>query len=43
MSAHDQINLIFRTRRFQLTANSYRQARADAFSISAEYTIEMVA
>jgi putative transposase len=43
MSAHDQINLIFRTRRFQLTANSYRHARADAFSLWAEYTIEMVA
>jgi putative transposase len=43
LSAHDQINLTFRPRRFQLTANSYRQARADAFSISAECTIEMVA
>ncbi|WP_392337025.1 IS6 family transposase [Loktanella salsilacus] len=43
LSAHDQINLIFRPRRFQLTANSYRHARADAFSLWAEYTIEMVA
>ena len=43
LSAHDQINLIFRPRRFQLTANSYRQARADAFRLWAEYTIEMVA
>jgi hypothetical protein len=43
LSAHDQINLIFRPRRFQLTANSYRHARTDAFSLWAEYTIEMVA
>jgi putative transposase len=43
LSAHDQINLIFRPRRFQLTVNSYRHARADAFSLWAEYTIEMVA
>jgi putative transposase len=43
LSAHDQINLIFRPRRYQLTANSYRHARADAFSLLAEYTIKMVA
>jgi hypothetical protein len=43
LSAQDQINLTFRPRRFQLTANSYRHARADAFSLWAEYTIEMVA
>jgi putative transposase len=43
LSAHDQVNLIFRPRRFQLTVNSYRHARADAFSLWAEYTIEMVA
>jgi putative transposase len=43
LSAHDQINLIFRPRRFQLTANSYCHARADAFSLWAEYTMEMVA
>lgn len=41
-SAHDQITLIFRPRRFLLTADSYRQARADAFSLWAEYTTEMV-
>ena len=39
--AHDQINLIFRPRRYQLTANSYRHARVDAFSLWAEYTAEM--
>jgi putative transposase len=43
LSAHDQINLIFRPRRFQLTANSYRHARADAFGLWAEYTFEIVA
>jgi putative transposase len=43
LSAHDQVNLIFRTRNFQITANSYRHARADAFSLWAGYTIEMVA
>jgi putative transposase len=43
LSAHVQINQIFRPRRFQLTANSYRQARAAPFSLWAEYTTEMVA
>lgn len=41
LSAHDQINLIFRPRRFQLTATSYRHARADAFSLWADYATEM--
>ncbi|WP_300075056.1 IS6 family transposase [uncultured Ruegeria sp.] len=41
LSAHDQINLIFRPRRYQLTANSYRHARSDAFSLWDEYTAEM--
>jgi putative transposase len=36
LSAHDQINLIFRPRRFQLTANSYHHARADVFGLWAE-------
>ena len=43
LSAHDQINLIFRPRRFQLTATSYRHARSDAFSLWADYTAEMAA
>lgn len=43
LSAHDQINLIFRPRRYQLTASSYRHARNDAFSLWAEYTAEMTA
>lgn len=43
LSAHDQINLIFRPRRFQLTATSYRHARNDAFSLWDDYTAEMTA
>ncbi|MEB8386760.1 DDE-type integrase/transposase/recombinase, partial [Rhodobacteraceae bacterium KMM 6894] len=33
LSAHDQISLIFRPRRYQLTATSYRHARTDAFNL----------
>ena len=33
LSAHDQINLILRPRRYQPTANSYRHARSDAFNL----------
>ena len=43
LSAHDQINLIFRPRRYQLTATSYRHARNNAFSLWADYTAEMTA
>ena len=43
LSAHDQINLIFRPRRYQLTATSYRHTRNDAFSLWADYTVEMAA
>jgi len=43
LSAHDQINLIIRPRRHQLTARSYRHARSDTFSLWAEYTTEMTA
>lgn len=43
LSAHDQINLIFRPHRYQLTATSYRHARTDAFSFWADYTAEMAA
>ncbi len=43
LSAHDQINLIFRPRRYQLTATSYRHARTDAFSLWADYTAKMAA
>ena len=43
LAAHDQINLLFRPRRYQLNATSYRHARSDAFSLWADYTAEMVA
>jgi len=43
LSAHDQINLIFRPRRYQLNATSYRHARNDAFTLWVEYTAEMAA
>ena len=43
LSAHDQISLIFRPRRYQLTATSYRHARTDAFSLWSNYTAEMTA
>ncbi|MEP5761091.1 MAG: IS6 family transposase, partial [Litoreibacter sp.] len=43
LSAHDQINLIFRPRRYQLTAASYRHACTDAFNLWADYTAEMAA
>jgi len=29
-SAHDQINVVFRPRRYRLSATSWRHARADA-------------
>jgi putative transposase len=43
LSAHDQINTIFRPRRYNLSTISYRHARADAFSLWADYTEEMAA
>ena len=43
LSAHDQINTIFRPRRYHLSTISYRHARADAFSLRADYTEEMAA
>jgi len=43
LSAHDQINPIFRPRRYQLTAISYRHARNDAFGLWADYTTGMAA
>ena len=41
LGAHDQINTIFRPRRYRLTAISYRYAQADAFSLWGDYTHEM--
>jgi putative transposase len=43
LSAHDQINTIFRPRRYKLSATSYRHARTDAFSLWDDYTAEMAA
>ena len=43
LAAHDQINVIFRPRRYRLNANSYRHARADAFRLWRDYTLEMTA
>ena len=43
LSAHDQINLIFRPRRYQLTATSYRHALNDAFNLWAGCAAEMTA
>jgi putative transposase len=37
------INLIFRPRRYQLNATSYRHARTDAFNLWSDYTAEMAA
>ncbi|QFT29563.1 Transposase IS66 family protein [Labrenzia sp. THAF82] len=39
--AHDQINTVFRPRRYTLSAASYRRARADAFGLWHDYTREM--
>ncbi len=43
LSAHDQINTIFRPRRYRLSANLYRQARSDAFDLWRSYADEMTA
>lgn len=43
LAAHDQINTIFRPRRYRLSAKSYRHARADAFCLRADYAAEMAA
>ena len=43
LSAHDQINVLFRPQRHQLSASSYRHARSDAFAIWHEITCEIAA
>lgn len=43
LTAHDQINTVFRPRRYQLSAISYRHARADAFGLWKDYAAEMTA
>ena len=41
LAAHDQINTIFRPRRYRLSAISYRHARKDAFELWHGYATEM--
>ncbi|GAB2187645.1 hypothetical protein LAB1_49550 [Roseibium sp. LAB1] len=41
LSAHDQINTVFRPRRYIQSAPSYQHARADAFYLWQDYTAEM--
>lgn len=43
LATHDQINIVFRPRRYQLPAISYRHARADAFDLWRGYAAEMTA
>uniref|UniRef100_UPI00110988DF IS6 family transposase n=1 Tax=Poseidonocella sp. HB161398 TaxID=2320855 RepID=UPI00110988DF len=43
LAAHDQINTIFRPRRYRLSATSYRHARSDAHALWAGYALEMAA
>lgn len=43
LAAHDQINAIFKPRRYRLTASSYRHARADALRLWDNYAREMSA
>ncbi len=43
LSAHDQITTLFRPKRHRLTAKSYRHARADAFSLWADYAAQLAA
>jgi putative transposase len=43
LSAHDQINTIFRPHRHILSASSYRHARTDAFSLWVNYMHDMQA
>lgn len=41
LSAQDQINTIFRLRRYRLSTISYRHARTDAFDLWQSYALEM--
>ena len=41
LAAHDQINTMLRPRRYQMTANHYRQSRTDAFDLWHDYALEM--
>ncbi len=43
LSVHDQTATIFRPKRHRFSAASYRQSRADAFSLWNNYTAEIAA
>ena len=43
LSAHDQIACLFRPKRHNLSAKSYRHARNDAFDLWAGYAAELAA
>lgn len=43
LSAHDQIDTMFRPRRYRLSTTSYRHARSDAFDLWKSYAVEMTA
>ena len=41
LAAHDQVNTLFRPRRYRLTTKSYRHARSDAFDLWQGYALEI--
>lgn len=43
LATHDQINTIFRPRRYRISTISYRHSRSDAFQLWADYALEMTA
>ncbi len=43
LAAHDQINAMFKPRRYRLSTVSYRHARSDAFDLWHGYVLEMTA
>ncbi len=43
LSTHDQIATLFRPKRYRLSARSFRHARADAFSLWADYAAQLAA
>jgi putative transposase len=42
-ATHDQIDTIFRPRRYRISTISYRQSRSDAFHLWTDYALEMTA
>ena len=43
LAAHDQINTMFKPRRYRLSAKSYHHARSDAHDLWHDYTLKMTA